>query len=109
MSDEILDLIDELHEKYDVRKDIIEKYYLLLCKYPFTYEDDNLYTCLEYVVRDSAYNKMMRKMKRIDAIVPTRYSISNALYNVYEDLSISYLDEQFIKINNISNEMNFRR
>ncbi len=101
-------IFNELAENYNVSLEFIKDIYDLLKEKPFiSEEDDRIFTCLEMIVQDeSEKNNYLETKKesrdtRLSMGVPKtlQYSINDALYQVYGEDIASYLDDEYIEIN----------
>ena len=101
-------IFNELAENYNVSLEFIKDIYDLLKEKPFiNEEDDRIFDCLEMIVQDeSEKNNYLEAKKESNNIGLTmvepktlEYSINDALYQVYGEDIVSYLDDDYIEIN----------
>ena len=101
-------IFNELTENYNVSLEFIKDIYDLLKEKPFiSEEDDRIFTCLEMIVQDeSEKNNRIDTIKELGKSYITmgapktlQYSINDALYQVYGEDIVSYLDDEYIEIN----------
>lgn len=102
------EIFNELKEDYNVTLDFIKDIYDLLKEKPFiSEEDDRIFECLEMIVQDeSEKNNRLDTIKELGENHITmaspkslQYSINDALYRVYGEEIIDYLDKEYIKEN----------
>lgn len=96
----------ELAADYDVDKEKVRIYYNAIKTIPCTNigDEDNVFECLERVLQDVASNDFIRNTRNGSGKGRPKpksleYSISSALYEVYAELSVPFLCEDFIKSN----------
>lgn len=97
-----LEVLKELSEEYGISLNAIKSYCNRLMGYDFVKDNDEslFYECLERIVQDACTNEFIKeKSDSEDDQKKIEYSISDALYNVYGDDVLSYLDEDYINEN----------
>lgn len=100
---EVRERLNSISEEYGMALNIVSKYYHLLKDIPITasYGDDLLFDALETLVQDRMSesflsNEFKEGRKAYHEHKPLDYSISYALYEVYGEEAMPYLDEEFI-------------
>lgn len=98
--------IKRLSTDYGFTTSKIKHYYSLLSNYPFVTEDNDekALECLEMVVQDRISNTVENEISQLKRSVHD--SVEEALYRIYEEKSIGFLSEQFIKTREIEKENN---
>lgn len=96
-----IEILKELSEEYGIPVERIKSYYNKLQEYPFVEnsDEDLVKECLERIVQDVSTNEFLKENNQNQRQKQLKYSISDALYNVYGDEAINYLDEDYIEKN----------
>lgn len=101
----------ELESEYEISFSTIMKYYTILKDIPCVTggSEYNLRECLELLIQDRISNSFIIKEQdnKKDALKVQKsleYSISSALYEIYEEKSIPYLCDEFIQERDIDEE-----
>lgn len=92
--------INELAEEYGFQKRRVNGYFEIINKYPFVKngDEDAMFECLEMIVQDRLAHttNIDENLKR-----SVKDSINEALYRVYDEKSLNYLNDEFLKMHEI--------
>ena len=97
--------IEELLNDYNVSKETINTYYKLLSKYDFVnLDDESFYDCLELIISDISDKNNISDKRKEDKNYNSHgksssYIVADALYRVYGDEAVKYLDENYFELN----------
>ena len=100
VSDEKLKTIAE---EYGTTMSHIIRYYNLLRHYPCVINNDEelFYECLQTLIQDRISETFQSQEKDFFDTKSLDYSISDALYRVYQDEAIPYLDAKYVELNDL--------
>lgn len=102
------DRLLELESEYEISFSTIMRYYTLLMSIPCVKERDEeqLYLCLETLIQDRVTTEFkqeeMNRNGETGVYKSLEYSVSDALYRIYEDEAIPYLCDEYKAERNLS-------
>ena len=93
--------IKDLAEEYEFKVKTIKRYYETIMMYPFVKNDtsNKKWECLEMIVQDRYTQKTF--YNNADAKRSLSDTICDSLYRVYDEESVDYLNEEFLKTHEI--------
>lgn len=92
---------NELAIDYGLNYDEVVSYANILKCYDFVSngEPELFYYCLELLLQGISSMHFMDETKDGDGYMPVDYMLADALYKTYGDLSMPYLDEEYLNMN----------
>ncbi len=97
---DFIERIQFLSEEYNVPKEKILEYFIILTNYEFIdLDDERLYECLEGIVSDMSNTNNNANTDYAKDFKSEVDAISDALYKTYGDEVIKYLNRKYVEQN----------